>query len=208
MVFGTNKGAAVFGSGAALFRFWRGRLIDSKRARTLFVLGLLGSFGGAFLLTLLAPEVLKPVVLGLLLAAGLIVAFVKPPQAQLGRSVAHGMVKASLLAFGLGAYDGFFGPGTGTFLIIGFVMLLHIGLREASANAKVVNFASNLAALILFASKGLVLWKVSLPMAAGQFLGGLLGAQLIIDKGDTLVRKVVLLVVVALVTKLSFDLVR
>lgn len=209
LVFGTNKGAAVFGSGAALFRFWRARLIDSQRAPTLFVLGLLGSFGGAFLLTLLAPDVLRPVVLGLLVLAGLIVAFVKPPRVHTGGSVvAHGTLKASVLALVLGAYDGFFGPGTGTFLIIGFVMVLRLGLKDASANAKVVNFASNLAALILFASKGLVLWKVSIPMAAGQFVGGLLGAQLAINKGDTLVRKVVLLVVIALVTKLSWDLVK
>jgi uncharacterized membrane protein YfcA len=110
------------------------------------------------------------------------------------------------LALALGAYDGFFGPGTGTFLIIGFVMLLHFTLQEATANAKVVNFASNLAALLLFIGKGLVIWKISIPMAFGQLLGGTIGAQLAVKKGDTLVRRVVLVVVLALVTRLGYEL--
>ena len=86
------------------------------------------------------------------------------------------------------------------------MVVLHLSLQEASANAKVVNFASNLAALTLLAWKGLVVWKVSIPMAAGQFIGGTIGAHLAVKGGDTLVRRVVLLVVLALVTKLGYDL--
>ncbi|MDP1829687.1 MAG: TSUP family transporter [Archangium sp.] len=206
MVFGTNKGSAVFGSGAALLRFWRARLIDSKRARVLFPLGMLGSFAGVALLTMLDPKILRPIVLVLLVAAGVIVAFVRPPAVQVGVPSPRAALKAALLALVIGAYDGFFGPGTGTFLIIGFVVLLHLSLQEASANAKVVNFASNLAAMTFLAWKGLVVWKVSIPMAAGQFIGGTIGAQLAVKGGDTLVRRVVLLVVLALVTKLGYDL--
>jgi uncharacterized membrane protein YfcA len=205
-VFGTNKGAAVFGSGAALLRFWRARLIDGKRARVLFPLGLLGSLLGAALLTSLDPAILRPLVLVLLVAAGLTVAFVKAPDPA-GRALdPRGGLKAAALALAIGAYDGFFGPGTGTFLIIGFVMVLRLTLQGASANAKVVNFASNLAALGLLAAKGLVVWKLSIPMAVGQFIGGTVGAHLAVKQGDTLVRRVVLGVVLALVTKLGYDL--
>ena len=207
MVFGTNKGSAVFGSGAALLRFWRTRLVDSKRARVLFPLGLAGSFLGAALLTWVDPRILRPLVLVLLVVAGLIVAFVRPPQAHPERPTPKAALKMAVLALLVGAYDGLFGPGTGTFLIIGFVVLLHSSLQEASANAKVVNFASNLAAMILFSAKGLVVWKISIPMAAGQFIGGTIGAQLAVKRGDTLVRRVVVLVVLALVTKLGYDLV-
>ena len=206
MVFGTNKGSAVFGSGAALLRFWRAKLIDSKRARVLFPLGMLGSFAGVALLTALDPKVLKPLVLLLLVVAGFVVAFVRPPAVQEGVPSPRAGVKTAFLALFLGAYDGFFGPGTGTFLIIGFVVLLHLTLQEASANAKVVNFASNLAAIVFLAWKGLVIWKVSIPMAAGQFIGGTLGAHLAVKGGETLVRRVVLLVVLALVTKLGYEL--
>lgn len=205
MVFGTNKGAAVFGSGASLLRFWRARLVDGRRARVLFPLGFLGSLGGAALLSVMAPDVLRPLVLVLLVVAGVIVAFVRPPPAAGRPADPRGGLKAAALALTIGAYDGFFGPGTGTFLIIGFVLVLRLSLQEASANAKVVNFASNLAALVLLAASGLVAWKVSVPMAIGQFAGGTVGAQFAVKRGDALVRRVVLLVVLALVGKLGYD---
>jgi len=197
MVFGTNKGSAVFGSGAALLRFWRARLIDRRRAMVLFPLGMAGSFAGAALLTRLDSAVLT---------AGFVVAFVRPPATHEGEPTKNAGAKTALLALVIGAYDGFFGPGTGTFLIIGFVVLLHLSLQQASANAKVVNFASNLAAMLWLAWKGLVVWQISLPMAAGQFIGGTIGAQLAVKGGDTLVRRVVLCVVLALVTRLGYDL--
>lgn len=204
LVFGTNKGSAVFGSSSALLRFWRAGLVDRRQARWLFPLGFVGSLAGAGLLLVLDPKVLRPLVLVLLVAAGLVVAFVRPTAGQ--GEVRQGLLKAAGLALLVGAYDGFFGPGTGTFLIIGFVTLLHASLQRASADAKVVNFASNLAALLLFASRGVVVWKVSLPMALGQLLGGTLGAQLAVKGGNVLVRRVVLGVVLALVTKLGYDL--
>jgi uncharacterized membrane protein YfcA len=205
-VFGTNKGSAVFGSGAALARFTRAGLIDRARARWLFPLGFAGSLCGAALLLAVDPKLLKPVVLVLLVVAALVVSFVRPPKER--RVVAHASLKAGVLALLLGAYDGFFGPGTGTFLIVGLVMFLQLSMQEASANAKVVNFASNLAAMLLFVVRGTVVWKVSIPMAVGQFAGGLVGAQVAVKRGDTLVRRVVLLVVLALVARLAWDLTR
>ncbi|MBL8935930.1 MAG: TSUP family transporter [Archangium sp.] len=207
LVFGTNKGSAVFGSGAAFWRFLRAGLVDRSRARWLFPLGFLGSLGGAALVLLIDPKVLKPLVLVLLVGAGIVVAFVRPgAQQQQQQPPTRALLKASLIALCIGAYDGFFGPGTGTFLIIAFVTVLHLTLQQASANAKVVNFASNLAAMLLFVFKGLVVWKVSVPMAVGQFLGGTVGAQLAVKGGDRLVRRVVLGVVLALVGRLGYDL--
>jgi uncharacterized membrane protein YfcA len=110
------------------------------------------------------------------------------------------------VALVIGAYDGFFGPGTGTFLIVASVALLGDSLAEASASAKVVNFASNLAALLLFAWRGLVAWQVALPMAIGQWCGGWLGAHLAVRRGDALVRRVVVAVSLALAAKVAWDL--
>ncbi len=205
LVFGTNKGSAVFGSGAAFWRFARAGLIDGPRARWLFPLGFLGSLLGAGIVILVETKVIK--VLVLLVVAGVVVAFVRPPADGTSRPpLTHALLKAGGLALVIGAYDGFFGPGTGTFLIITFVTVLHLSLQQATANAKVVNFASNLAAMLLFVSQGLVVWKVSLPMAVGQFVGGTLGAQLAVKGGDRLVRRVVLGVVLALVARLGYDL--
>ncbi|XXF81520.1 TSUP family transporter [Myxococcaceae bacterium GXIMD 01537] len=208
VVLGTNKGQSVFGSFAALVRFARAGLVERRLAKVTFPFGLVGSLAGAGLVLLVEPRVLRPLVLVLLVAVAFFLAFRRgpPPQERPVPSRERLWAIGAAVAFGIGAYDGFFGPGTGTFLIVAFSTLLGHGMARASADAKVVNFASNLAAVSLFALKGVVLWPVALPMAAAQFTGGWVGAHLAVKGGDTLVRKVVLLVVVALVVKLGHDL--
>jgi len=156
------------------------------------------------------PDRLKPVVLVLLAAAALFIGLRRgKPEARAAAGAPRrhrGSVTAGLVALVIGAYDGFFGPGTGTFLIVASVALLGDGLAEASAGAKVVNFASNLAAVALFAWRGVVLWQVALPMAAGQLAGGWIGAHLAIRRGDGLVRRVAVAVSLALAAKLAWDL--
>lgn len=207
LALGTNKGQSVFGSGMSLWRYARGGLVDGAQARVTFPLGLLGSLAGARLVLWVSPERLKPVVLALLVAVAAFLALRRPPAPGSAASrVARPLLAAAVVALAIGAYDGFFGPGTGTFLIVAFVALLGQGLPAASANAKVVNFASNLAAVALFARAGVVLWSVALPMALAQATGGYLGAHLAIREGERLVRPVVLGVVLALVAKLLHDL--
>ncbi|NUN52162.1 MAG: TSUP family transporter, partial [Planctomycetaceae bacterium] len=127
----------------------------------------------------------------------------RPPAFLAG---SRGPAAAAAVAFLVAAYDGFFGPGTGTFLILGFTGLLGWSAVKASAEAKVVNASSNLAALAVFAAGGSVAWGVALPMAAAQVAGGFLGAHVALRKGDRLVRGFVAAVVVALVAKLALDL--
>ncbi len=202
----TNKGQSVFGSFAALVRFGRSGLVDPRRARVTFPLGLLGSLAGAALVLAVPPAALRPVVLVLLAAAAVFVVLRRAPPPLVDappRPGAAGLAGAAALA--IGAYDGFFGPGTGTLLIIAFVALFGDGLARASAEAKVVNFASNLAAVVLFAARGTVVWRVSLPMAAAQLAGGWLGAHLAVRRGDALVRRAVVAVALAAAAKLAWD---
>jgi uncharacterized membrane protein YfcA len=223
LALGTNKGQSVFGSGSAMVKFWRSGLIDGPRARLGFPLGLLGALCGAALVLAIPAARLKPIVLVLLVGAALFIGLRRTPRAApasaSGGPPKHGStrvtapnretarpVMAGLIAFTIGAYDGFFGPGTGTFLIVAFVALLGDGMARASASAKVVNFASNLAALLLFAWRGLVAWPVALPMAVGQLCGGWIGAHLAIRRGDALVRRVAVLSALALAVKLALDL--
>lgn len=204
---GTNKGQGVFGACAALVRFSRAGLVDGRLGRVTFPLGLLGSLAGAGLVLLLRPEVLKPVVLALLVAVAAFLALRRG--SSTGERPPLPLVRMRLvgaaLAFVIGAYDGFFGPGTGTFLVVAFSGLLGLGLTRASADAKVVNFASNLSAVALFASQGVVLWQLAVPMAVAQMAGGWLGAHFAVRGGDVLVRRVVLCVVVALTLRLGSD---
>jgi uncharacterized membrane protein YfcA len=120
--------------------------------------------------------------------------------------VPHALLWGLVASLVLGAYDGFFGPGVGTMLIVAFVLLYGDTLTRASGNAKVVNLASNLAAFALFALRGNILWLVALPMAAANAVGAWAGAHVAIRRGDKFIRGVVLAVVAALAVKLTRDL--
>lgn len=204
LALGTNKGQSVFGSGAALWKYARSSLLDRARARLAVVPALLGAAAGAALVGTLSPAVLRPVVLTLLLGVAVFLlvrrpgTLEKPPRAQ------PAWVAVAVAAV-VGSYDGFFGPGTGTFLIMAYVGLWHDRMDAASANAKVVNFASNLASMVTFAAAGTVVWKVALPMGLGQAIGGVLGAQLTIRSGTVLVRRMVIGVCMALVARLGWQ---
>jgi uncharacterized membrane protein YfcA len=199
----TNKGQAVFGSGIAAWTFARRGALDWQLARTTFPLGLIGSLAGAYAVTLLPPQLLKPVVIVLLPVAALSLFLRKRGHA--GPPPKHRVAIAALIAVMIGGYDGFFGPGTGAFLIVSFATLLHAPLLRASADAKVVNFASNLAAIAMFTARGNVFWNIALPMAVGQLAGGFVGAHVAVRGGDRTVRAFVLVVASALVVKLTWE---
>ena len=205
LALGTNKGQSVFGSGAATLRFARAGKLTWRRSLPSFAAGFVGSLGGAAAVSQLDTAALKPLIIVLLCVAAVLVLVPRPRSA---RPSTRPLLTATAIALTVGAYDGFFGPGTGTLLIVGYLWLLGEAADAASANAKVVNFASNLAALAIFASQGVVRWDVALPMAAAQFLGGAFGARLAVRRGDRFVRWVVLAVVICLVVKIAVDLAR
>jgi uncharacterized protein len=205
LALGTNKGQSVWGSGAAMLTFWRHGRLDLVKARLTFPLAVAGSFCGAAAVMAVSPDALRPVVIVLLLMAAAVL-FVKKPARDADLPRPHRLAIAAALALVIGAYDGFFGPGTGTFLIVGFVALCGETPTAATADAKVVNFGSNLAAVALFASRGGVMWGVALPMAGAQLVGGTLGARLAVRGGTRVVRAAVAVVSLALVAKLARDL--
>jgi len=205
LALGTNKGQSVWGSGAAMVTFARHRRLDLVKARLTFPLAVIGSFAGANAMMAISPTALRPVVIVLLIGAAALLLIKKPERAE-AAVVPRRLAIAAALALVIGGYDGFFGPGTGTFLIVGFVALCGETPTAATADAKVVNFGSNLAAISLFAWRGAVVWKVALPMAAAQLVGGTLGARLAVKGGARLVRAMVLVVSGVLVLKLARDL--
>jgi hypothetical protein len=202
---GTNKGQSVWGSGAATIAFWRAKRVDRRQAAYAFPLALVGSAVGATVVSGISKDALRPIIIGLLIGAAVLLLVRKPSRdedAPLARWWA-----AALLALLVGAYDGFFGPGTGTFLIVGFVTLCGRSLVHAAADAKVVNFGSNLAAVAIFSQRHTILWEISLPMALGQLCGGVLGANLAMKGGARVVRIFVLIVSGALILRLISDIV-
>lgn len=214
LALGTNKAQSVFGAFASLASYARAGRVHRARAARSFVAAFLGSLFGVQLVFALRPETLRPIVLGLLVFAAVFFALrhrgvrnenAAPhgPKAFLRR---HPLAVASAIALALGAYDGFFGPGTGTFLIALYAGLLGDDLTQATANAKVANFASNLAAVLSFGFAGKIDVRLALPMAAAQIVGGLVGARTAIRGGERVVRAVVLAVTTALALRIGWQL--
>jgi uncharacterized membrane protein YfcA len=216
LALGTNKGQAVFGATASALAFWRRGVVDRDRAPLGFAAGFAGSMLGARLVLAMPVGPLRGVMaILLLLAAALVLGRRRAPAAVATEPASADAAPARpragrgallAIALGLGAYDGFFGPGTGSLLVIAFAAVFGDPLTRASGNAKIVNLASNVAAMLLFASHGTVLWKVALPMAAANAAGATAGAHLAIRNGDRLVRWVVLMAVLAAVVKLGVSL--
>ena len=221
LALGTNKGQAVFGSGASLLSFVRAGRVDKKRFWPTFFAAATGSALGARALLAARPEVLRPIVLVLLLGVAVFFAWrgrkgppkvlpgEAPPPAPRPLAVAERRptLVAVVIALVIGAYDGFFGPGTGTFLIVLYTSVFADDLTRATANAKVANFASNLAAMVSFALAGRIDFRLALPMAAMQAVGGVLGARAAVRGGERLIRLAVLCVSFALAARLASQIV-
>lgn len=211
LALGTNKTQSTFGAASAFASFLRAGRVDRARLLPGFASALAGSLLGAQLVLALRPERLRPVVLALLVGVALFFAARgrRAPGAarHAGWAVAerHPAQAAAVIGLVMGVYDGFFGPGTGMFLIALFVAVFGDDLGRATANAKVGNFASNLGAVAVYAHAGQVDLALALPMAAAQTLGAALGARLAIRGGERLVRAGVLLVSAALVVRLGWQ---
>jgi uncharacterized membrane protein YfcA len=203
----TNKGQAAPGAVSSFLTFFRRGGLDRKRAPLGFACGFIGSLLGARLLLALRPEPLRPIIALLLLFALAAMLFRSRIHVRLG-PLTRPKLALVLVALTLGVYDGFFGPGTGSLLIVLFVTVFADSPLYASGNAKVVNLASNLAAFALFAWRGAILWQLSLPMAVANVAGARLGARLALRHGDRLVRAAVVVVVCAVVGKLLFDMLK
>ena len=206
-VLATNKGQSVFGSFTSFSLFLKSGRIDRPRLVPTFVAAAIGSAIGARLVLMMDKQLLQPLVIVLLVAASLAVLVRRKDGETPVPWVARApKIAAGLIALVLGAYDGFFGPGTGTFLVVAFAFFFGDDLVRASANAKVANFASNLAAFLTFFGGGAILWRIALPMGLAQVVGGALGTRLAIRRGAGLVRALTVIMALAIALRLAWTL--
>jgi len=204
---GTNKSASIWGTAFASWRF--ARRVEMRWGALLPAMGLsfVGAMAGAWVVTQISPQYLRRL-LPLILLAVLLYTLARK---ELGRTHAprysgrREILWAGLIGLGVGFYDGFFGPGTGSFFVFLLVRWLGYDFLHASAGAKLLNMTSNLAALILFAFKGFVWWHFALTLALANVLGSLLGTRLALKHGAGFVRLVFIGVVSALILKTGFD---
>ena len=206
-LFGVNKGASVWGTAVATAQY--ARRVNLRWAALLpaAAAGFTGSLAGAWLVTIISPGFLRKALPFVLLAVLLYTLAKK----ELGRhhtprfSGRAETLAACCVGLILGFYDGFFGPGTGSFFVFLFVRWLGYDFLNASASAKLINTATNLAALLLFAWKGHVWWHFALTMALANVVGSLLGTRMALKHGAGFVRVVFIGVVSALILKTGFD---
>jgi uncharacterized membrane protein YfcA len=206
-VIGTNKLSSIFGTGAAAVAYTRKVKLEfgltAAATGTAFAFSMLG----ARAVTLINPAVFKPFILVLLIAMAVFTFAHKDFGAMSHDRVAARprIVRGAFIGIVLGFYDGFVGPGTGTVLIFLFIGAIGMDFLNASAAAKVVNVATNLAAIIFFAATGHIIYRYALPMAACNIVGGISGAHLAIRRGNRFVRIFFLVMIVAIIGRYGYD---
>jgi uncharacterized membrane protein YfcA len=209
-ILATNKLSGICGTAVAATTYYRGVRPDLRTALPMAGIALVGAALGALCASLISVDVFRPLVLVLVVLVGAYVLF-HPHVGEKQSLRWHGRrhhAAAAAGGLGIGFYDGIFGPGTGSFLVILLVGLLGYSFLQASAKARIVNLATNLGALLIFAAQGAPLWRLGLLMGACNVAGSWLGAHAAIRRGSGFVRVVFLVVVAALAVRLAYDIAR
>ncbi|MBU8918664.1 TSUP family transporter [Neobacillus sp. 114] len=202
----TNKLASTIGSLTSTFMFYRSGKLDIKSVYKLFPLTFIGSMLGAWTVHLINPELLKPLMLVMLAAVAIYTIFKKDwgsISTPKKLSVLHFII-FTIAIFAIGFYDGFLGPGTGSFLIFSF-LLVGFDFLKAAGNAKFLNFGSNIAALFMFMFLGQVNYTYGLIMGVAQLAGAICGSKFAIKRGSSYVRALFIVVTCLLLAKNIYD---
>lgn len=207
---GTNKFSSCFGTVFSTLNYLRAKMIDLPVALISAALALLGSWLGARVALHLTAQFLNYLLIVLIPLITIVTAINK----HLGKKdnsdklkLGYRMTLGAIAGFTVGFYDGFFGPGTGTFLIIIYSALMHYDFVKANGNTKVVNLASNVAALVTFVFAGKVLYSIAIPGAVCGITGNILGSKLVILKGNRLIRKIFFVALGLLFARIIYNLI-
>ena len=205
---GNNKFSSANGTIFTTIKFFRNNLIDTKVALFSAIFALIGSFLGTKTVLYLSPNFLNLLLIIALPVIAIVLIFNK----KLGKvnnshtvSLKKKLITAVIAGLAIGFYDGFFGPGTGAFLILIYTSVLSYDFVVANANAKVVNLASNLAAVVTFIASGKVNYEIAIPAVICGILGNLVGSHLVIKKGNNFIKPVFIFVLILLLIKVVWD---
>lgn len=204
---GTNKLQAVCGATASSLRYFLGNKVRRRLLLGCVPLALAGSALGSSAILRVSPTVIKPLLVPIFVVIGIYMALRKETGAEADPAKGTGKRLVAVLAgtFLIGFYDGFFGPGTGIFLFMLLVLVYGMEAVEATGTTKVINWATNLAAVVVFFRSGSIDFTLGLSMAAANVLGALTGSHMVIKKGQRFIRLIVMIVVLALAAKIGYD---
>ncbi len=206
-VLGTNKLPSFIGTSSAVVNYLRRIKIDLRFTVAMAIPAIIGSWSGAHFASRIPKEFFRPIIVVMLIAVA-IYTFTKK-ELGLIKSHRHEDGKRYLIGAGSGAiigfYDGIFGPGTGSFIALILVAVIGFAFLEATAITKVVNWGTNLAALISFQLSGNVIWAIGLSMGVANLIGALFGVRVAVKGGSALIRKAFIAVTLLLIVRLGFD---
>ena len=195
-VLATNKFQSCFGTFTSTFNYYKNGLLVEKKRVLYFALAFTGSSIGTLLVSRISNETLESVIPILLISAAIFFITNKGPSGVKQNDKL--IIIFNLVVFAIGFYDGFFGPGTGSFFVLSFIIIKGANIMQATAITKLLNFASNFAAFIIFAFQGYVLWYLGLTMAVAQIAGAYTGSRFAIKNGEKVVRPVLVIVSILL----------
>lgn len=195
-VLATNKFQSCFGTFTSTYNYYKnGLLVDNKKI-LYFVLSFVGSSIGTLLVSRISNDTLESIIPILLIGAAVFfITNKRPSEVKTNEKL---LILFNLFIFAIGFYDGFFGPGTGSFFVLTFIIIKGANIMQSTAITKLLNFASNFAAFIIFALQGYVIWYLGLVMAVAQIAGAFTGSRFAIRNGEKVVRPVLVIVSILL----------
>lgn len=207
-IFGTNKIAALAGTSISALQYSKRIKFNYKLLFSISICAGLASFLGAKVVSFINVNTLKPVILIVLILI-VIYTFLKKDLGAVqtkNLSFDKQLIYGSLIGIIVGFYDGFFGPGTGSFFVLDFVVILGFEFVQASAYSKVINCMTNISALIVFIKQGNYILELAIIMSVCNITGNVIGTRLALKKGNTFVRTIFLLIVTLMIFRYGYDL--
>ncbi|MEI6185027.1 MAG: TSUP family transporter [Bacteroidota bacterium] len=206
-VVGSLKIPSFSGTAFAAVQYIKKVKLQWKLLLMMMLLATISAYAGSSLLTVVHNDFMKPILLVVLSLVAVYTYTKKNFGQHISKELSNGrrIFYAIIISIIIGFYDGFIGPGTGSFLILAFITIIGIDFLNASANAKMVNLATNAGSIALFLIKGTIIWSVAIPMAICNALGGIAGAKLAIHKGNKFIRIFFLIVVIGTMIKFAYD---
>ncbi|MTH46380.1 sulfite exporter TauE/SafE family protein [Intestinirhabdus alba] len=201
----TNKLQACGGSISASVYFIRRKVVNLSEQKLNIAMTFIGSMSGALLVQYVRSEMLRQILPILVICIGLYFLLMPKLGEEDRQRRLYGLPFALVAGGCVGFYDGFFGPAAGSFYALTFVTLCGFNLAKSTAHAKVLNATSNIGGLLLFMLGGKVVWATGLVMLVGQFLGARIGSRLVLSKGQTLIRPLIVIVSAVMSAKLLYD---
>ncbi len=201
----TNKLQGSFGTGSSVIAYARQRHIDFRASLPMMMTAFAGAVAGVLAVKYAPLSLLAALMPVLLIVMAAYFAMTKKLSNEDAKPRISKQRFTATVSPAVGFYDGIFGPGAGSFYLLGFVTLLGYGVVRASAHTRLLNFTSNFAALLTFAVSGKIVWLVGLAMGAGQILGAQLGTRLAISHGARLIRPLLVIVCIGMAIRLLLD---